>query len=346
MTEPPSEAPDAVAATPELTVQVLSWNTQRLTSEALDALDRDAPSFAREVLVLDNGSEDGTLDMLRARSGLRVLRSEENLGYARGHNLLAREARGDFLCLLGSDTRVRPGTLDALVRFLLDHEDYGAAAPCLVDVRGVALRGDDVRGDEVSGGADRVQTACMRFPTLRTALVYDMFWRTWPLLRRFDAAYHYRDFDHLHDQDVEQPPGTCLVLRRSLFAELGGFDEELWLFFNDVDLCKRIHDRGLRIRYLSHVSVEHHEGASTKAFGRRLVYWVQNRVAYYRKHHGRLGAGFVRLMTRLRAWQEWVAIGRRLDRKEDRRSARAEVKRIVREALSAGLSSKSTGSST
>lgn len=311
-------------AAPRVSVLVLSWNTLGLTGEALDALARDAGHMERELLVLDNGSEDETWGMLEERASraeIRAFRSAENLGYAGGNNRVLREARGEYVCLLGSDTRVRPGAIDELVSFLDAHEDYGACAPRLVDIC------------EDAEAEDRVQNACMRFPTKRTALVYDIFWRRWPLLRRWDDRYHYRDFDHLHDADVEQPPGTCLLLRRALFEELGGFDEELWLFFNDVDLCRRIQDRGLKIRYLAKPTVEHHEGASTAAFGARVVIWAQNRIAYYRKHHGRFGAMLVRAMVRVRAWQEWFAIGRRHRIAEHRRSARAELRQVVREAL-------------
>lgn len=303
---------------PVVSIQILSWDTLELTRETLDALFAAPVEAPREVLVLDNGSQDGTFDMLRSRDGVRAFRSEENLGYAKGHNRLAREARGTYLCLLGSDTRVRAGAIDALVAFLDANPQYGACAPRLVDV-----------GD----GPDRVQTACMRFPTIATALVYDMAYRRLPLLRRVDDRYYYRDFDHLVDRDVEQPPGTCLVLRRDLWESLGGFDEELWLFFNDVDLCRRIRDRDLSIRYLAGPTVEHHEGASTSSFGARVEIWARNRIAYYRKHYGRFGAFVVRAMTRLRALQEWFAIGRRYEDKAARTAARRELKQIVRAVL-------------
>ncbi|MCB9890256.1 MAG: glycosyltransferase family 2 protein [Planctomycetes bacterium] len=322
-----SERVRSESGKPVLSVQILSWNTVRLTTEALDALAHDVPEHSREILVLDNGSEDETASIVGSRADIRFVRSEDNTGYARGNNLLARHARGEFVCFLGSDTRVHEGALDALVRFLEGHAEYGAAAPRLVDI----ARGDDPTSERA---ASRVQRTCMRFPTIATALVYDMAWKRWPVLRRFDDRYHYRDFDHEHDADVEQPPGTCLVMRRALFEELGGFDEELWLFFNDVDLCKRIHDRGLRIRYLADPIVEHHLGASTFAFGPRLVLWARNRRTYYLRHYGWLGAAFVGLMTRLRGVQEWFDIGRKYRDVRERREARAELRRIVRAALS------------
>lgn len=302
---------------PRVSVLVLSWNTKDLTLACCKALCDEEPRHAREVLCLDNGSRDASAEAIAACfPAVRLERSAKNLGYAAGNNRLARLARGEFLCLLGSDTEVRPGAIDTLVDFLESRAGYGAAAPRLV-------------------GADgSLQKACMRWPTLGVALVYDMFYRRWPFARRIDDRYFYRDFDHAHDADVLQPPGTCLLIRRALWEELGGMDEELWLFFNDVDLCRRIHARGRAIRYLEAAEVMHHHGASTQRFDRMVQAWARDRLAYYRKHYGRLGSGLVRLMIRARAAQEWWALGRRHPNPQHRRDARAELRRVVKDALS------------
>jgi GT2 family glycosyltransferase len=246
---------------------------------------------------------------------VRLVRSAENLGYARGNNELARLARGRHLCLLGSDTEVGAGAIDALVDFLAASPGHGAAAPRLVNPDGT------------------LQPACMRWPTPVVALVHDMCWRGWPLLRRIDDRYYYRDFDHLHDRDVEQPPGTCLLVRGELWRQLGGFDESLWLFYNDVDLCRRLWSSGHAIRYLAGPLVRHELGASTRGFGPRVVLWARDRLAYYRKHHGKGAWCLVRLMLRLRAIQEWWLLGRRHRDAAERRSARRELRRVLREAL-------------
>ena len=304
---------------PVVSILLLSWNTADLTERALDALqaaDADPGTrYPREVLVLDNASSDDSAERLRKRADIDLHLNDENVGYARGNNQLAHKARGDYLCLLGSDTRVEPGAIDALVAFLEANPEYGAAAP--------QLRSPD----------GSVQRACMRWPTRRVALVYDMCWRRWPILRSIDDRYFYRDFDHEADADVEQPPATCLVLRRELWQELDGFDERLWLFFNDVDLCRRIHARGLRIRFVASARVEHELGASTAGFGGRVQRWARDRIAYYHKHYGRLGRLLVRTMIRLRAYQEWWTLGRRHKDPKSRRDARRELKTIVREAL-------------
>jgi N-acetylglucosaminyl-diphospho-decaprenol L-rhamnosyltransferase len=287
----PGSSPAGESATPMLSIVILSWNTRDLTIACLQALAEDERTarHAREVIVIDNASGDDSADAIAAFEGLpslRLVRNAENVGYAGGHNQGALLARGRFLCTLNSDTEVRPGALDLLVDWLEQHPDYGAAAPRLVYPDG------------------RTQTACMAFPRLATAVVYDNMLSRRGLGKWIDDRYHMRHFDHLHSRDVEQPPGTCTVMDRQEFLDLGGFDEDLWLFFNDVDLCRRMWSDGRRIRYVAEAEVLHHEGASTKSFGKFVVMWHRNRLQYYRKHYGLLGGLVVRFAVRLRAWEE------------------------------------------
>ncbi|HEX6813929.1 MAG TPA: glycosyltransferase family 2 protein [Planctomycetota bacterium] len=289
---------------PVLSVVVLSWNTKELTLACLRALFAESPRHAREVIVVDNGSEDGSASAIAsAFPQVRLVRNAENRLYAAGNNQGAALAAGDYLCTLNSDTEVRPGALDLLVDFLRGNAAYGAAAPRLSDPDG------------------SVQHACQRFPTLLTALCFDSWWGTfWPG-SRVQARYLMRDFDHLQSRDVEQPPGACFVMRTAEWRELGGLDETLALFYNDVDLCKRLAARGRTIRYLADAEVKHHRGASTRNFAKMLVTWHKNRLAFYSKHWGALGACWIRICVRLRIWEEWWKIGRRNPHDAGRRRA-------------------------
>lgn len=305
---------------PDLSIVILSWNTKDLSVACLEALARDETRYRREVLILDNGSEDGSAVALEAwcakHEGFRVLRSEENLGYAIGNNRAAAEARGRFLCLLNSDTEVQSGALDLLVDFVESAEGTPAVSPKLVNPDG------------------STQRACKRIPGLGVALVYDLPWASWPLLRRIDDRYYYKDFDHESSCTVEQPPAACFLLSRQLWEDMGGFDEQLWLFYNDVDFCRRLAERGHRIHYLAEAQVLHHEGASTRNFTRMVPLWARNRIAYYRKHHGPFGAILVRSMIRVRGWIEWWRLGRRHPDPAARRASRRELSQVLTDALS------------
>lgn len=297
--------------TPVLSVVVLSWNTRELTLACLRALHGEQPRHPREVIVVDNGSADGSADAIAAAfPGVRLVRNAENRLYAAGNNQGARAATGEFLCLLNSDTEVRPRALDTMVDFLRANPAHGAVAPMLVDPDGT------------------VQRACQAFPTLLSALCFDSIFGKFPPGRWIEDRYLMRGFDHATSRDVQQPPGACFMMRREEFLALGGFDEELSLFYNDVDLCRQLWAKGRRIRYLTDAVVMHHRGASTKSFARFLVIWHRNRISYYRKHHGSLGVAWLRIVIRLRVWEEWIRIGRR----HRDPAARAAERRFLREA--------------
>ena len=151
-----------------------------------------------------------------------------------------------------------------------------------------------------------MQPSLKRFPTLCTAL-----WFSTPLERWFPDSrelrrYFMRDADQEQSADVDQPPAACLLVRKSALDRIGLFDEQLWLFFNDVDLSKRLAAAGQKTRYVAEARVLHHEGASTSKFKGFVVEWQGNRLTYYRKHHGALGGLWLKACVLL-SFADWLA---------------------------------------
>jgi len=298
------------AAPPRLSIVVLSWNTRELLAACLASLRAVRDELPHQLVVLDNASSDGSAERVaRDFPEAELLRNPRNDGYALGNNLGAARATGEYLLLLNSDTEVRPGALSTLVRFLDDHPGHGACGPRL---------------DFPDG---RPQLSCKRFPTLRTALFFD----TW-LDRRFPRNlvvpwYMMRDFDHLTSRDVDQPPGAAFLVRRALWRQLGGFDPQLWLFFNDVDLCRRLRAAGHAIAYVAEARILHHEGRSTAQFPEFGRQWHLDRLRYYRKTFGWRGTLVARVASTWRGREE----ARRLQRAGAPPEAVARVRAVVRE---------------
>ncbi len=270
--------PSPGARPPKLSVVVLSWNTRDLTLACLGALARDGFEGGREVIVVDNASADGSAAAVQESfPGVRLLVNGENRLFAAACNQGAAAAQGDWLCLLNSDTEVAPGALQQLVAFLESHPAYAMAGP--------QLRSPD----------GSIQRFCRRLPTRAEALFgVGCLVQTWPGTLVL-ANYTMADFDHDHDRDVEQPMGACMVLRRQEFLDLGGFDELLSLYYNDVDLCAELRARGRLIRFVAAARVMHHLGSSTARNPRRSSLWWENRAAWFGKRHGRSGSMLVRL---------------------------------------------------
>lgn len=263
----------------DLSVVIVSWNTADMTASCLRALRDDPTSLRRQVIVVDNASEDGTADRVaREHPEVELVRNAQNLLYAAANNQGAARARGRHLCLLNSDAMVEPGTLDRLVRFLDQSPEYAAASPKLV------------------GRDGAVQRACARFPTLATALVHSTALGLVPPGAWIAARGRMEDFDHQASADVDQPPTSCFVVRKSDYDAIGGFDPRMSLYFNDVDLCYRLWRRGRRIRFLADVAVVHEAGGSTGRARRRErnIVWTRDREAYYTKRYGAVGRVWTR----------------------------------------------------
>lgn len=268
-------------AAPGISIVVLSWNTADLLAACLRALRDDRAETTREIIVVDNASEDGSADMVaRDFPEVRLIRNDANLLYAEGNNIGARAATGEFLCLLNSDTEVQPGALDTLRQWLVENPEYAVASPKLINFDG------------------SIQRACQRFPGLIDAFRGSLLGERTAWARRRIAYAHMHDFDHLHSRDVEQPPGACMMLRREEYMLMDGLDTQLSLFFNDVDFCLRLRARSRLIRFIAEAEVKHHHGASTRRksneFGNAL--WQANRLAFYRKHHGWFGGLLVAIL--------------------------------------------------
>lgn len=295
---------------PDLSIVILSWNTKDLTAACLDALRADDARTTREIIVVDNASEDGSPDYIAEHYPEVVLiRNEENKLYAEGNNVGARRATGKWLCTLNSDTEVQPGALDTLVQWLIDHPEYGAASPKLVNRDG------------------SVQRACARFPGLLDPLADStrIGTRT-PFGKSIRARTRMADFDHLSSRDVDQPPGAVMVFEREEFLAYGGLDPALSLFFNDVDICKRLWADGRRIRFCAEAEVVHHGGASTSIQQqmKRNSIWFRNRMTYYEKHYGSLGRLWMQGI--LVWWTAEYALGVTLGRRRSRREKLNELR--------------------
>jgi hypothetical protein len=287
-------------STPKLSIVIPSWNTVDLLRECLRTI-AESEKPTTEVIVIDNASEDNSAAMVQAEFPIvRLTRNAVNEGFAKGSNAGIRQATGDYVLLHNADTEVHPNALAQMVTFLDDNPGYGAAAPKLVNKDG------------------STQGGCMAFPRLRTAVFFGTPLERWMPNSAELQRYFLRDWDHEDDRDIEQPPAACLMVRRSVLDEIGHFDEQLWLFFNDVDLSLRLSQAGYKTRFLADAKVMHHVGASTSQFQGMHLEWQKNRLHYYRKHHGKLAGMWVKLCVTwtfldyafCQVWSGWRGRGR------------------------------------
>jgi len=251
----------------KLSVLIVTWNSSADIDTCLDSLNFSQPF---EVIVVDNASTDDTRARLRQHQHLRVVLNDTNAGYARANNQAARMAQGEYILLLNPDTRVELGALDLLAGFLDSNPDFAAVAPRLVNPDG------------------STQLSVRGFPTF-TSVLWEITGlpRLLPRCRLF-GGWRRRWFDYDSPAEVAQPMASCLMLRRAVWNELGGFDESFPIFYNDVDLSRRLADSGYRTWFLSRARVVHRVGASTSQVRIRMLREASRSLfRYLRKHDHR-----------------------------------------------------------
>ncbi|UCH33284.1 MAG: glycosyltransferase family 2 protein, partial [Armatimonadota bacterium] len=252
-----------------LSICIVNWNTREHLRDCLASLANHPPSRRHEIIVVDNASEDGSADMVaREFPDVRLIANERNEQYARANNQAIRASAGDMLLLLNPDVQVLAGAIDALLDFMDANPAAGACAPKLVHPDG------------------RVQRSVRSFPT-PGALLADVLGLA-QLFPRSETLGRYRlthwDYDSV--REVDQPMASALMLRRKALRQVGLFDEQFPLFFNDVDLCYRLRRAAWRTYFVPQAQAIHHVGASTAQARRAALRLSQEGLArFYRKHY-------------------------------------------------------------
>jgi len=270
----------------DVTVIIVTRDTCALTGTAVRSVLADGPASASEVIVVDNGSNDGTSEVLaRDFPSIKVIRSETNLGFARAGNQAARQARGEFLLLLNSDARLQPGTLKSAVAWMRAHPDCAVAGAQLLNADGSR------------------QNSIANFPTLATELLNKS------LLRRlFPGRFPGKEQSFAGPVVVETVVGAFMLVRRDVWEKLGGLDERFFFFFEETDFCLRACRAGFRILHLPEVKVWHGQGQSAKQVSgaARIEYW-RSRYRYFAKNYSSLTLAFLAAGLWIRLLFDWIA---------------------------------------
>lgn len=255
----------------KLSILIVNWNTRDLVVKCLNAALKNAPPFEFELIVIDNHSSDNSADTLvkifGSQQKIKILQSAQNLGFAKANNLAFEHASGEFILLLNSDTEVQEGALEELVRYLERNPEVGVVGPKLLNPDGTT------------------QASLRRFPRIWSSVM------VFSGLHRFFRPRRYlmEDFDYHNEeaQEVDQVMGAALLTRRRIVSELGFLDEKFWLWYEEVDFCKRVKDAGYQVKYYPKAVVMH-EGA--QSFSQMNVYERKRVVArslcYYFQKHG------------------------------------------------------------
>jgi N-acetylglucosaminyl-diphospho-decaprenol L-rhamnosyltransferase len=259
-----------------LDVFVVNYNTSLLLDEMFYSLRNSNYEDVLRYLIVDNASSDDSVQKLRSKFPVALLlTNNKNVGFGRANNQLIDHISGEYVLLLNTDAFVAPDTILKTIEFMKTHPDCG--------VLGVRLIGRD----------GELQPSCRYFPTplnvflSRTGL--SMFF---PRVRYIDDM----NWDHASVRECDWVPGCYYLIRHEVIDQVGLFDPRYFLYYEEVDHCKRVREAGWKVVYYPHTSVVHVGGESAKSAGelsssgRQLsALQIESELLYFRKHHGRAG---------------------------------------------------------
>ena len=263
----------------ELSIAIVSYNAREELDACLSSVFESTEPRAPEVIVADNASTDGSVAMLRDRfPRVDVVESTENLGFARASNLCWQRAKSSLVLFLNSDTVVPKGALARMVALMSEqrHANVGALGPLLKNADG------------------SIQMSFGNMMSLSAELHQKIL----------NAGYGngrgplrgYVENRHARERTVDWVSGACLLTRRELLERIGGFDEEFFLYSEDVDLCARLRAQGARVLFTPEVEITHHRGRSAeKDRNKAFVESQRSRLHFYAKHYGQPRLGLLKL---------------------------------------------------
>lgn len=256
-----------------LSIIIVTWNSLNEIDGCIDSIIENTKDLNYEIIIIDNNSSDNTKKFLEEAAGkkfhrLKVILNTENKGYTVACNQGIMASEGENLLFLNPDTKIKSNSIKLLLDKLLTSEQTGAAAPQLLN--------EDLT----------IQKSCRTFPDY-----FDMFCEFALLSYIFPDSILFSNwkmnyFGHDEERKVEQPMAAALMVKKKVLNEIDNFDERFKMFFNDVDLCRKIHDKGYSIVFYPGSKIIHEKGVSIYKDRERMIrVWNEDCLSYFKKYN-------------------------------------------------------------
>jgi len=245
-----------------VSVIIVTYNSEQTIKDCLESV--LGSQGEKEIIVVDNNSSDKTVEIVSKFSKVRFIKNKENFGFGKASNTGARQAKGEFLFFLNPDCQVEKDSIKMLESFLIQNKEIAVVGPKLINENG------------------SLQREMSPFPDLLDQIIV--------LLRlhrfKFFSKFVYPNYNYEKTQEAEHLMGSALMIRRSVFEEVGGFDPNFFLWFEETDLLKRIKEKGYEVVYYPKARVKHLVGQSTKQinFLKKQTIWNRSLLYYFKKH--------------------------------------------------------------
>lgn len=268
----------------DISVIIISYNVKEFLHQSLLSLQKTLSGFKSEIIVVDNASVDGSKRIIKKEfPDIQLIENDDNVGFARACNQGLEIAEGKYLLLLNPDTLLQEDTVPKMIKFFEDHPEAGAAGCKILNADGT------------------LQKACRRsFPTPSVAIPKMLgLSRLFPQNKLF-AKYNltYKDPDKL--TEVDAVSGSFLMLRKEVYDQIGGLDEDYFMYGEDLDFCYRIKEAGWKIYYVPDTQIVHYKGESAKlaSFDNLIVFYKAMGI-FVNKHFSKGAYYFIDIFLKL-----------------------------------------------
>lgn len=234
---------------PDVSVIIVSYNTKDLTIGSIKSVLREGSNLEKEIIVVDNASTDGSLEELsRLKGKIKLIKNDKNLGFSKANNQGIRTASGKYILLLNSDTEVKKGAIGKLIEFAKARSDAGVVGPKLLNPNG------------------SIQGSVLRFPTIGRAI--RQYW-----LGQKGLLDKYAPESEKDAVEVESLVMAAFLITPVALKKVGLLDERYFMYYEDLDYCRRVKEMGLKIYYLPTSEVIHYHGASGRSLAEKENQW-------------------------------------------------------------------------
>ena len=257
--------------TRDISVIIVSWNVREYLRACLASIYRSRPGADIEVIVADNKSSDESPRMVEAEfPQVKLIVNSANLGYARANNIALKESKARNILFLNPDTEISGDTLPRMKLLMDEHADWSGVACKLIYPDGT------------------LQESCRHFPSLFTDLMESLY-LDWAFPKnRFFNYYRMGSWRHDREKIVDVPYGACFMVRRRVLDNIGPMDERFFMYYDEIDLCRRIKKSGGSIWYTPDIKVVHHSNKSSGQIPDTVFAWkYSSKILYFEKYFGR-----------------------------------------------------------
>ena len=255
----------------EISIIINNYKTRGLLKQCLKGIYLYPPSVEYEVIVVDNNSRDGSVEMVKDKfPQVRLIEAKTNLGHHKGNNLGIKNSSGRYILILNTDIALLDNSIDKIYRFMEDHPQSALVGPKLKNPDGY------------------IQMSALRFPSKLVPIYRRTFLGKLDFAKKEIDYYLMKDFDHSSTRTVDWILGACEMVRRSAINKVGPMDEDLFLYFGDIAWCKKFWQAGYKVYYFVDANIVHYhkrESAQSGIFS--LVFWIHIRdwLKYLKKYN-------------------------------------------------------------